>query len=173
MNKTFKRAGIVAGGVGAIASISLASFAFFTATSSVTAQGDADTVQAATARDAVVGPLRPGSCEDVRFTLDNPNEFPLNGIYLVNTVDVRGNGGAAGHLHLAPYLHAGSTATDLVTTGGYEFKQIPAGDSQQIVFKNAVCMDLSAPDSAQGQTVTVDLNVSLKQANGTEYTSTN
>jgi hypothetical protein len=43
MNKTFKRASIVAGGVGAIASISIASFAFFTAVSHVTAQGDTDT----------------------------------------------------------------------------------------------------------------------------------
>jgi hypothetical protein len=173
MNKTFKRASIVAGSVGAVAAIATASFAFFTATTSVTTHGTTETVQAATVQGAVLSaPLYPGDCEDVTFTLHNPNQHNLNGIYRVNTVSVDGSGGVAEHLHLAPYLHAGATTADLVA-GGYNFQQVLAGSDTNVVLPNGVCMDLSAPDQVQGQDVTVDLNLSLKQQNGTEYTGVN
>ena len=172
MKRITKRTLAVSAIVGSALAVSTGAFAFFTAATSIVANGKTDTMKAVAAHDAQVGTLRPGSCEDVTFVLDNGNDFPVNGIYLVNSVGVRADGDAAGHLHLASYLHAGTGAADLVANG-YEFKQIQPGTSQPITFKNAVCMDLSAPDSAQGQAVAVDLNVSLKQANGTEYTGVN
>lgn len=172
MNKTFKRAGIVAGGVGAIASISIASFAFFTATTSVVADGKTQTTQSTSVHDATVGSLRPGSCEDVRFTLHNPNDYLLTGVSGVKSVDVRAEGGTAAHLHLASYLHDGSTANELVG-GGYTFEGIPAGGDRQVVFPNAICMDLGASDADQGRAVAVDLDLLVKAAQGGEYTSVN
>lgn len=173
MNRTFKRAGIVAGGVGAILAIGVASFAFFTAATSVTASGETQTTKAVTVTNATVGALRPGSCEDVTFTLHNPNDYLLTGVSGVNSVALRASGGTADHLHIAPYLHAGSTVPDLVNGGGYTFEGIPAGGEKTVVFQNAVCMDLGATDADQGQAVAMDLNLKVKAAQGGEYTSVN
>jgi hypothetical protein len=171
MNRTFKRASIVAGGVGAIASISIASFAFFTASTSVVAQGETQTVQPVRVTGAVVETLHPGVCADVTFTLNNDSNILLTGVSGVQSVALRADGGAAGHLHLASYLHNGSTATELINGGGYVFEGIPANGSKVVTFKNAVCMDLGADNTAQGQAVAVDLELIVKQANGGEYTS--
>jgi hypothetical protein len=171
MNKSFKRASIVAGGVGSVVAIGAASFAFFTAATSVTATGETQSTQAVVVTDATVGPLHPGSCEDITFTLHNPNDFLLTGVSGVNSVAVRAGGDTASHLHLAPWLHDGSTATDLITGGGYTFEGIPANGQKTVVFKNAVCMDLTASDADQGQPVAVDLNLLVKEAQGGEYTN--
>ena len=56
----------------------------------------------------------------------------LTGISKVNSVSTRANGGAAGHLHLASYLHAGSTPVDLAV-GGYTFGPIQAGAADRHV----------------------------------------
>ncbi len=172
MKRITKRTLAVSAIVGSALAVSTGAFAFFTATTSIVANGKTDTVEAVTAQNAQVGTLRPGSCEDVTFDLVNGNDFPVNGIYLVNSVGVRADADTASHLHLATYLRAGTGAAELVANG-YEFKQIQPGTSQTVTFKNAVCMDVYAPDSAQGQAVAVDLNVSLKQANGTEYPPVN
>jgi len=173
MRKYIKRVGIVAGTTGAATALAVASFAFFTAATSVTATGDTQTTKAVVVTDAKVGALHPGSCEDVSFTLHNPNDYLLTGISGVNSVSVLGGGGAAGHLHLASYLHAGSTVPDLINGGGYVFEGIPANGDKAVTFKNAVCMDLSASDSAQGQPVQVNLDLIVKEAQGGEYTSLN
>jgi hypothetical protein len=173
MKRSFKRASIVAGGVGSIVAIGVASFAFFTAATSVTATGETATTKAVVVTDATVGALRPGSCEDVTFTLQNPNDYLLTGISGVNSVAVRANGNTASHLHIAPYLHAGSTVADLINGGGYTFEGIPAGGQKTVVLKNAVCMDLGASDADQGQAVAMDLNLIVKAAQGGEYTSIN
>ena len=174
MNKTFKRAGLVAGGVGAIASISLASFAFFTATTAISASGDTQTTKALDVTSASVGALRPGSCEDVTVTLRNTNDYPVVGIWRINTAAVQANGGAHGFVDLAPYLHNGATVQDQdATVLKSLYGPIDAGTTKTFVLPNAVCMGLAAPDSAQGQPVTVELNVSLKAANATEYSELN
>lgn len=172
MNKLTKRAAIVAAAVGGVAAIGTASFAFFTAATSVTATGETQTTKAVVVTDATVDALRPGSCEDVRFTLHNPNDYLLTGVSGVNSVNVRASGDTASHLHLASYLHNGSTAQNLVG-GGYVFEGIPAGGSKQVVFPNAICMDLGASDADQGQAVAMDLNLIVKAAQGGEYTSVN
>jgi hypothetical protein len=173
MNKTFKRASIVAGGVGSVVAIGAASFAFFTAATSVTATGETQTVQPVVVTDAHVETLHPGVCGDVTFTLQNNSDVLLTGISKVNSVSVQASGGAANHLHLPTWLHDGSTAVDLINGGGYTFEGIQPHDGKQVTFKNAVCMDLGADDSAQGQNVQVNLDLLVKQANGGEYTSVN
>jgi hypothetical protein len=173
MNKFTKRASLIAASLGAITAVGVASFAFFTAATSVHAEGNTQTTQAVRVTGAHVEALRPGVCADVTFTLNNDSDVLLTGVSGVRSVAVNASGGAAGHLHLAPYLHAGSTVPDLINGGGYVFEGIPANGSRTVTFKNAVCMDLGAGDDAQGQAVTMDLDLIVKQANGGEYTSVN
>ena len=170
MNKTFKRASIVAGGLGAIASISIASFAFFTAVSHVTAEGDTDTAQVVSARDAVIAlALYPGECSDIRFTLHNPNSHSVNGIREITKVDFGSVDGAQNYLRM-PYIAAeGSTPNGVLVAHGYDMQPVAAGGDRQVVLPNAICLDPSAPDSVQGKAVTVNFDFTLKQAVGTEY----
>ena len=169
MNRTFKRASIVAGGVGAIASISIASFAFFTAFSHVTAEGQADTTQTVAARDAQIVPaLYPGECSDIRFTLHNPNSHEVNGIREITTVDFGGVDPIQNYVAM-PYIKK-NTPNSVLIAHGYDMQPIAAGGDRQVVLPNAICLDPSAPDSVQGQDVTVNLDFTLKQAVGTEYT---
>ncbi len=172
MNKTFKRASIVAGGVGAVASIGFASFAFFTATSSVTAQGATEAVQTVEARDATISPaLYPGDCSDITFTLHNPNSHAVNGIRSITKVDF---GSADTNLNAnlrLPYINAeGPTSNSVLIANGYDFQPIAAYADRQIVLPNAVCLTQLAPDSVRGKDVTVNLSIDFKQTVGTEYT---
>jgi hypothetical protein len=141
MNKFTKRASLIAASLGAITAVGVASFAFFTAATSVHAEGNTQTTQTVRVTGAHVEALRPGVCADVTFTLNNDSD--------------------------------GSTVPDLINGGGYVFEGIPANGSRTVTFKNAVCMDLGAGDDAQGQAVTMDLDLIVKQANGGEYTSVN
>jgi hypothetical protein len=172
MNKTFKRAGIVAGGVGAIASISLASFAFFTTTASVTAEGRTDTAQPVqTVRAAITPALYPGDCSDVTFTLSNPSSHAVNGIRSITKIDF-GSADATLNANLRlPYIATeGPTSNAVLIANGYDFQPIAAGGGQDIVLPNAICLAPGAPDSVQGKDITVNLTLAFKQAVGTEYT---
>lgn len=166
MNRTFKRASIVAGGLGAIASISIASFAFFTAVSHVTAEGDTDTAQVVSARDAAI---YPGECSDIRYTLHNPNSHSVNGIREITKVDFGSVDGAQNHLRMPYFAAEGSTPNGVLIANGYDMRPIAAGGDRQVVLSNAICLDPSAPDSVQGADVTVNFDFTLKQAVGTTY----
>ena len=170
MNKTLKRAGIVAGTVGAIAAIATASFAFFTATGSVTANGTTGTTQSVTARDAVVSPaLFPGSCSDVSFTLHNPNGVDSPGIREIAKFDFGSVDGAQNYLR-APYIESKNTPNSVLIANGYNMQPIPANGDRQVTLPNAICLTADAPDSVQGKAVTVNLDLVFKTNPGTEYT---
>lgn len=169
MNKNLKRAGIIGGTLGAITAVAFASFAFFTTATHVTAEGNSGTSTALSARNVAISePLFPGFCSDVTFTLDNPaNGHDVNGIRSVVGYDFGGEPGVNTYLAM-PYIEKG-TPNSVLVQHGYDFQPIAAGQSRQVVLKDAICLSPNAPDSAQGKHVVVNLDFDFKTTVGTEY----
>ena len=153
MNKTLKRAGIIAASIGAITSVGIASFAFFTAAGSVTTSGKTGTTQVVTARDGVISPaLFPGTCSDVHFTLHNPSDQPLVAIRAITKVDF-GTPDAVtnSYLHLPYIATEGVTGNQVLVDHGYDAMPIPANGDRQVTFPNAICLSPDAPGQRPGQ----------------------
>jgi hypothetical protein len=123
--------------------------------SSGTGQGEAKATTAASlqvAPGAASSQLYPGATGDVKFSVTNPNTYPVT-VTGWNTVSITGTD------------KAGCTAAHFtLNTGTITSPTVAAGATSTVTVTGGIAMTSGAPDACQGAAVTVNATLSAASA---------